>query len=141
MVVRLSELLERIRPIGTPGAPADATPQREQAALDEIAAVSALLAAFEAEADAVVAAARQQAVGVRSEADRAAQQIRADIPDLVAVARTGLTTGAEQRADETVERLAADADRQVAALGSQARIDRVVDDVVEALWQLAGGAP
>ena len=140
MVTRLSELLERIRPIGTPGAPADATPQREQAALDEIADIRTLLAAFETEADAVVAAAHQRAAGIRSEADQAAQQIRADIPDLVAVARTGWTTDAEQRADETVERVNADADRQVAALGIDARMDRVVAEVVDALWQLAGGA-
>ena len=140
MVMRLSELLERIRPIGTPGAPADATPQREQAALDEIAGISVFLAAFEAEADALIAAAQQQAAGIRSEAERAAQRIRDDVPDLVAVARTGWTTTVEQRADETVERLAAAADEQVAALGAHAQIDRVVDDVVDALWQLAGGA-
>ncbi len=73
--------LERIRPIGTPGAPADATPLREQAALDEIADIKALLAVFETEADAVVAAAHQRAARIRSEADQSAQRIRADIPD------------------------------------------------------------
>ncbi len=141
MARRLSELLERIRPAGTPGAPADASSQREQAALDEIADVVALLADFETEADAVIADAHRQAATLRSDAARAAQRIRAEIPDRVAVAQASWTAAAERRSGAAAEQLAEDARAQIAVLRARPDIDRLVDDAVAALWELTGSAP
>ncbi len=141
MARRLSELLERIRPAGTPGAPADATPQRAQAALDEIADVAALLSEFEAEADAVVAAARREAATIRSSAAQAAQRIRDEVPDRVAVAQARSTVAAEQSSGTAAEQIVADAEAEVEALLARPGIDRIVDEAVAALWQLAGSAP
>ena len=140
MTVRLSELLERIRPAGAPGAPADARPQRERAALDEIAEIAALLVDFEAEADAVVAEAHEHAATIRAGAKRTAQEIRAGTPDRVAAARAGWTAADEARTDTIAEQIAVDAGAEVAALWEQADIDRVVDEAVASLWQLSGGA-
>ena len=140
MTVRLSELLERIRPAGAPGAPADAHPQREMAALDEIADVAALLADFEAEADAVVAEAHESAATIRAGAKRTAQEIGAGTPDRVAAARAGWTAAERARTGTIAEQITADAEAEVAALRGKADIDRVVDEAIASLWQLSGGA-
>lgn len=141
MVVRLSELLDRIRPAGAPGAPSSAAPRRELDAREEIAGLAGRLATYEADADAIVAAARERAASIRAEAERSARRIRADVADRVAVARAGWTEGVEQHADGEATQIAERADAEIAAVRERARVDAVADDAVALLWELVGGAP
>ena len=87
-MLRLSELLERIRPAGAPGAAAEGDDQHRRNILAaEIADIERALAAFEHEADQLVATAREEAEQLRRDGDRRADQIRAGLADRVAVAQ------------------------------------------------------
>ncbi|MGB5759887.1 MAG: hypothetical protein WBM50_23440, partial [Acidimicrobiales bacterium] len=94
----LSELLERIRPAGTPGAPSEGEQQREEFdRVNEIAELAAVLEAFEEEADAMTSAATEQAAAVRRDADRQARQIRAGVPDRIATVQAAATRAHDER--------------------------------------------
>ena len=66
MVLTLRELLERIRPAGTPGAPSEGDRQRQREdRAAEVADITTVLAEFEAEADAIGTAAESDAHRLR----------------------------------------------------------------------------
>lgn len=135
MALRLGDLLERIRPVGTPGAPTDAGPQRELVAIEEIGELVTSLARIEAEADAVIATARARAESVRSEAEHAARRIRADLPDLVAVAKTAGVAPLDDATDGEIAQIAASAAVEIDALRAGSDLDAIVSRVVDLIWQ------
>ena len=143
MAPRLSELLERIRPAGTPGAPSEGERQRRDARrADEIAKVTAVLAALEAEADAVVAEAVQEADRLHSDASRHVQEIAARLPDRIAVAEAEAARLREDLDQIEVEKLRDDAAESIAHLRERADVEipRLVDEIVEVVWS-ARSAP
>ncbi len=92
MPLRLSELLERIRPSGTPGAPSEGQQQRIDAdRAEELAELAEVLRQYEEEADALVAAANERASGRVQAAEREARQIRSGLADQVAVVQAERT--------------------------------------------------
>ncbi len=139
---RLTELLERIRPAGVPGAAAEGRPPVDRAAVDELAALTRVLAGFEAEADEIVSRGRRRAEGLRLDADRREQRLGAELPERLAVARAEVERDHERRGAAEAARLAeaarreADERRRTAA----ARVDDVVTAAVDRIWQLAATA-
>ena len=136
MPSRLSDLLERIRPAGAPGAATEATTQRARAAAEEIGAVTVVLAGFDEAARDVVAAARAEAVTIRAAAEHEARRIAAERPDRVAEASSAQVVPPAGAEDEEPARLAIEAQRRIAELraATGARADPVVRDALAAVW-------
>jgi hypothetical protein len=137
MVMRLSELLDRIRPAGAPGAASEGEYQRARDALDEIAGIAELLRSFEAEADAVITAGHDEAEQLRRRAERRVHEIHAELPDRLAMAGTGSARQAEVEGDARLEGIADETDRVIRELRSRAagRMPRLVDAALEVVWQ------
>jgi len=141
---RLSEVLERIRPAGAPGASAEGAGRREQDRFEhDTAAIAAVLAEFEAEADLVIEAARREAAEIREQAERRVQQITSGLPDQIAVA---LAAAKEQHlagADEELARARDESLSKVERLRTQAAegTDRVIDAVVTTIWSILPPTP
>jgi hypothetical protein len=96
MAPSLSELLERFRPAGAPGAPGRGRGEEpEDLRARELADVLAILERFDTEAAAIVAGAEREAADRVAEAARRAGVIRAELPDLLAQAAAG--GGADDR--------------------------------------------
>lgn len=141
MPPRLSELLERIRPAGTPGAPTEGEEQRQQVdRAREVAGIAAVLAAFEQEADAVIAAATTRATKLVHDAEREARQIRAAVPDRMATARAAAVREHQRRDEAEQARLEAQIAAEVAHLESRAaeRIPKLVAAASHAVWAIVG---
>jgi hypothetical protein len=148
MPTRLSELLERIRPAGAPGAPHEGERQRQaDDRAGEITDVLELLVDFEAEARTVLADGHKEADRVRSNAHRRAATGRASLPDLMARAEAeaahrddrGLDDREEtirQRADEDIERLEARADAEIRRLA-----DRAVEIIISSILDTESDRP
>lgn len=138
MASRLSELLDRIRPAGTPGAPSDVISQRRQATAGEIAELSMALSRFDDEADGIIADARVQADRARADAERRVEEIRADLPDRIAVAESSGLRSADDGIDDEVARVSAESEREIERLRSQAepRLALLVDEAVSVVWAL-----
>lgn len=136
MASRLSELLERIRPAGTPGAPSDLISQRQQAAAEELAELVRVLSCFEVEADDVVAGAREQAARVRADAERRAEETRANLPERLAVVESSGVRQVEDRGDVEIARIAAESEQEIARLTSRAEVHlpELVDTSIEVIW-------
>ncbi len=134
-MLRLSELLERIRPAGAPGAAAEGDEQHRRSILGaEVADVARVLAAFEREADQLLATAREEAEQIRRDGDRRAEQIRSGLADRVAVAQA---TGTErQQTDAEHDAIVASArrDAQRVRADAAARLPALVDTVVGSIW-------
>lgn len=144
MPVRLSELLDRIRPAGSPGAPTEGEQQRrssERAA--EVEAIELLLATFEREADEVVAAAAEQADRIRRRADDAARRRRATVPDRIADAERETASQASQRSESLRERVESETEAEIARLLDQADhlIPTLVASATELIWDAAAAGP
>jgi vacuolar-type H+-ATPase subunit H len=141
-VSRLTELLERIRPAGVPGAAAEGQPPVDRAAADELAALTGVLAELEAQADEVVARGRRRAERLRVDADRREERIRGEQPERVAVARAEVEQDHERRGAAEAARLTEAAQREAVARrrAADARIDDVVTAAVDRIWQLVGAA-
>jgi vacuolar-type H+-ATPase subunit H len=139
-VLRLSELLERIRPAGAPGAAATGAPLVDVAAANELAALVRMLAELEAEADDVVAEARERADQLAAEAIREEDQIHAELPERLAVARAEVTRSHERRGETEAARLTRQATEEAERRRRAAddRLDALVDAVVDRIWALAG---
>ena len=136
-MLRLSELLERIRPAGTPGAPTEGAQQHLRDLQDrEIADINVLLREFEAEADQALAAAHEEAARLRSEGERQAHRLRAGLPDRVAVAQAAAAQRSTHRSGAELEEVVDNADRAVAQIRSQStdRMPALVDAVVAMIW-------
>jgi len=138
MPSRLTELLERIRPAGAPGAAATGEQATDTGRDIELADVAAVLAEFEAEVDDIEADAHARTREVRREADRTAESITAEIPDRVAVARAEAARDEERRGHVETARLTdearRDADRRRAA--ALAGLDDLVASAVARIWAL-----
>jgi hypothetical protein len=144
MVSRLTELLERIRPAGSPGAPTEGErSQYRERRETELAALIRVLHEFEAEAAAVVSSAEARAVEIRRDADTEARRVRAGIPQLVA--------GAESARDQLDmpadvaerNRIAEQSTTEIERLHSAAdeRIPALVDAVVDLIWSSVAREP
>jgi vacuolar-type H+-ATPase subunit H len=136
---RLTELLERIRPAGAPGAAAEGEPAVDVAAEDELAAVARVLARFEAEADDVVDSARRRAEQLMRDAQRDAERTQAAMAERIAVARAEVTRTQERRGDAEATRLGEEAKREAdrRRASAAARVDDVVALALERIWALA----
>ena len=136
-MVRLSELLERIRPAGSPGAAAEDDEQHRRSILDaEIADLALTLAGFEQEAEQIVATAREEAEQLRRDGERRAERTRAGLADRLAVARTSRTepehVDAERNAVLDATRRDADELRRVA----EERVPALVETIVHSIWSM-----
>lgn len=137
MASRLSELLERIRPAGAPGAPTEGElQQRLDRSADEIATLTTVLASFQAEADAVVEAARAETDRLRSEAQRRVHEIAAALPDRVAVAEARAAHVLEERDDVEHERIRSEAAATISTCQARAevQIPALVDEAMAVIW-------
>jgi hypothetical protein len=137
MVLRLSELLERIRPAGTPGAPTEGElQQRNDRRGDEIEAITAILTSFEAEADLLVATARTEADQVRSRGHSRAHETTAAVPDRMAVAEAEAAHLLEQRDRVETEQLQSQTELTISQLRVQAeaRTPLLVEETMEVIW-------
>lgn len=137
MVLRLSELLERIRPAGAPGAASEGEFQRGRDALDEIASIAELLRSFEAEADAVVTAGHDEAEQVRRRADRRVHEIQAELPDRLATAGASGAQQAEEVGDAELDGIADETDHVIRELRTRvtAQMPHLVDAALDVVWQ------
>jgi len=137
--LRLSELLERIRPAGTPGAPGEGEQQRERFDRSrETAEIAVALAAFEAEADAVIAAARMTATELGSDAERRAREIRSAVPGRIATVEASAAQSHEERDQAERTELADQTEAELVRLESRAAplIPPLVAAATDAIWAL-----
>jgi hypothetical protein len=145
MVLRLSELLERIRPAGTPGAPTEGElQQRNDRRADEIATLAAILTSFETEADLLVATARTEADQVRSRGHSRAHETTAAVPDRMAVAEAEAAHLLEQRDRVETEQLQSQTELTISQLRvkAEARTPLCVEEIMEVIWsQVPASAP
>ena len=136
-MLRLSELLERIRPAGAPGAAAASDEQRRHDLLAaELTEIMLALAEFEREAEQIVDAAQEEAEQLRSDGERRAARIRAGLADRVAVARA---EGTEQKEiDEEHDAIVDATRRDIDQLRRRAeqRLPALSDTIVESIWSI-----
>ncbi len=143
-MLRLSELLERLRPSGTPGAPTEGEQQRRHEQQEhEIAALTMTLRGFEAEADQLLAAGHAEADRLRSEGEQRAHAIRAQLPDRIAIARAEAVQQDEQRGPSEITDVERDAEQEIARIGAVAdtRIPQLADAVVATIWSTLVASP
>ncbi len=136
-MLRLSELLERIRPAGAPGAPTEGERKRRRAdRTGEIADLVALLESFEAAADAKVTAARAESDTIRAAGQQRARDIRSGLQDRLAIAhsQTLRDHAGHDRAEEA--RIRSDADIEIDGMQSRADADipALVDKAIGVIW-------
>jgi hypothetical protein len=135
VVLQLSELLERIRPAGTPGAAAEGDEQHRRNILDaEIADVVQVLAEFEREAELIMADAREEAEQLRRDGERRSEQIRGGLADRVTVARSAGTEQRETDAERAAILETARRDADHLRLAATARIPGLANTIVGSIW-------
>lgn len=141
MPLRLSDLLDRIRPAGAPGAPAEGESRRQQALAEELGAITDELLAIDGAADEIVAQARRRAAEIATDGDRHARQLRAELPDRVAVARSSNVGREEHEIDDQLAQLAEQTQRAITARRQalESRSDALVAEAVDLIWRI--GAP
>lgn len=140
MVLALSELLDRIRPVGAPGAPDEGERLRDaDREAQEYVEIAALIRTFENEAEAVVAAARAEAGQHRRRADERIAEIRAGLPDRIATARATTLETEHQRSAEEQAQLSADTAVEIARIQECAdtEVARLAQAAIELIWSLA----
>ncbi len=144
MPVRLSELLERIRPAGAPGAPSEGEQQRQEFdRLQEDADITEVLAGFEREATAIIAAANEQAKKLVGDAERRARQIRSELPAQLATVQAAAAHANDER-DTTKERsIEAETEAAVTKLHAQgnALIPELQATAMNIIWSIMPTAP
>lgn len=136
-MLTLSELLERIRPTGTPGAPNEGEQQKwREGRTAELAEVTKLLAEFEDHAQDVVAAAEADAKRRREDAQRQARRIAATLPDRIAIAKVEIADRDSERRDAEELRIRSAAEQEAARLLRTAdeAIPGLVDTAVQLIW-------
>jgi vacuolar-type H+-ATPase subunit H len=137
MVLALSELLDRIRPAGAPGAPTEGEHLRDAGIEErEFADLAALIRTFEDEADAILNDARTEAAQRRRRAEERVRQINTGLPDRIAIARAEVTETSHRKGDEAREHLVADAGDRITRMLATAdeRIPRLVDAAIDVIW-------
>lgn len=137
MVLTLRELLERIRPAGTPGAPTEGERERrrdDRAA--ELADMTVVLAEFEAEADAVIAAAELDAQRHHERARQQARQIAATLPDRVATSSADIAAHEDLQREAEEVAIRSDAAHESALLMSRAEetVPALAEAAVQVIW-------
>jgi vacuolar-type H+-ATPase subunit H len=141
---RLSDLLERIRPAGTPGAPVEGeVRRREESRERELIDVLTSLSSFEREAAAIVARARADAELIHRAALTRARAVRARQPERVAAAGAE-TVNAEHLAGERLRAevlAAAEHHRDALRARAEDEMPTLVDEVVDAVWSWVDSAP
>lgn len=139
MAVRLSELLERIRPAGTPGSAAGAESNVERALADEIAPLVAVLRRFDDDADSVIAAAGARADTIRSEGEQRAARIRSGAAERVAVATASGNKSDREQADAERQRImdAAEAEVERRRVTAEAAREQLAERVLDIIRELA----
>ncbi len=141
--MRLSDLLERVRPAGAPGASAEGeTRHARDVAQRDLAEVAAALAQFAVEADETVATARAEVVEIDREADRRAQAIRAGRADRLARANAVVAqpaAGSEDDLSRIVDESRAKAEQEQTRAKQQ--IPLLVDAAVEVIWSEVFATP
>lgn len=141
MPLRLSELLERIRPAGAPGAPSEGERQRRRDdRATEIAHVEQLLARFEQAAQARIDEAREEEVRVRRRAQARMSQIRTSLPDRLAVEAARASEHVDNGGRGEEDRIRAEAADEISRMTARAdaEIPRLVDRVIRAIWSSTG---
>jgi len=135
MATRLSGLLERIRPSGTPGAAADGVPQRDREADKEIAALALILRGYQADAGRVTVEALDRADEIRTRAEQRVDEVQADLPARLAAAQT---TNTYTTTDAQIEAIDAETTHELERLGARAsaEIPRLVDAALASIWDL-----
>ena len=134
---RLSELLERIRPAGTPGAPAEGErAQRCERRLGEIVDIVTVLSSFESEAADLVTAAEERATESLRDAEVRARDIRADLPQQLASAQATNDMLDAHPGVAECDAIAADAATEIERLESVAaeRIPRLSAEAIDLIW-------
>ncbi len=137
MVLHLSELLERIRPAGTAGAPTEGEVQRrDDRRAAEIENLTAILTSFETEADAIIATARNKADQLHSRGHSRAQDIATALAERMAVAETEAAHRLEQRDRVETERLQSQTELTISQVRAQAetRTPSLVEEIMEVIW-------
>jgi hypothetical protein len=135
--MRLSDLLERVRPAGAPGASAEGeTRHAQDIAQRDLAEIARALAEFAKEADELVAAARSEVVETKSEAGRCVQQIRAGRADRLAQASAAVTEPSAGSDDDDPSHIldASRAEAEHERTRAKQQIPRLVDAAVEVIW-------
>lgn len=143
-MLRLSELLERLRPAGTPGAPTEGEQQRRHELREhEVAAVTTVLREFEAAADEVVAEGRAEAERIRRDGERRAHLVEAQLPDRIAIARADAVRLHDERGENEITDVEQRARRDIARIEQQAakRMPELADAVVAVIWSSLAPAP
>jgi len=143
-MLRLSELLERLRPAGTPGAPTEGEQQRRHELQErEIAAVAAMLREFEADADHVVTAGRAEADRLRRDGDQRVHLIRAQLPDRIAIARAEAVRQHEEHGTTEITHVEHEAEREIARIETDAetRVPQLADAVTTTIWSALTTSP
>jgi vacuolar-type H+-ATPase subunit H len=143
-MLRLSELLERLRPAGTPGAPTEGEQQRRHQLQErEIAAVTVVLRAFEQRADQMIAAGRAEAERRRRDGERRADLVRAQLPDRIAIARAEAVQQHDEQGESEIAEVEHGAQREIARIEADAetRVPQLADAVVATIWWTLTTAP
>ncbi len=139
MPVQLSELLERIRPTGAPGAPSEGERERlESGRIEEMAAIAVVLSAFEQEAGTLIAAANDQATRLHNDAEQREHEIHSGLPDQMAAAETAETevTNTQTTHDQQAVRAASAEAIAVIQGRSNALISSLEKATMEAIWSI-----
>lgn len=137
MVVSLHDLLERIRPAGTPGPGAEGEVQRREAErLAEVSGIIAVLHEFEAEASALIATAESAAAATVERARLEARQTSAGVADRVARAEAEVTATGERQTSRRERELRSSVESQTAELVARAddRIPALVGRALQRIW-------
>ncbi len=142
MVLRLSELLERIRPAGTPGA-AMGGERRGLAAVEEIDAIAREVERYRAEAHDIIVAAESTADEIRQGAQERARRARADVPDQIAVVTASITQAEQTRTDDELIAIADRTAHRLDELTSRAEtmVPSLVAAALESIWSAFAPEP
>lgn len=142
MAMRLSELLERIRPAGTPGSADSAESNLARALTDEIAPLVAVLRRYDDEVGAELDDARARADTIRADGERRAALIRDGVAERVAAAAASVCESDRTRVDDERRRVAeaARAEIERRRANAEAARERLADRVLETIRELADDA-
>lgn len=139
MAMRLSELLERIRPAGTPGSADSAESNVARAAADELADLVAALRGYDDAADHQLEDARARAEELRADGERRAGQVRDGAAERIAVAAAEARETDRARVDAEQRHIAESTDTEIdrRRTSAEAAREQLVDRVLDVVRDLA----
>jgi hypothetical protein len=142
--VRLSELLERIRPAGAPGAASEGEQQlRRENREKELADLIAALHHPEQAAADLLADTQQQVELLQTETSRSIAKQRADLPEQLAVQRTVTSGTADANLDDECDRILRQASEEADRINQQAAAGTpsLVTAALDSIWTTVLTAP